>query len=163
VVTRHLANTWLWDRIRVQGGAYGAFCSFDPNSGVLVHLSYRDPNLLETLAAFDQSSVYLGDLELDEGELTKAIIGAIGDLDAYQLPDAKGFTSMVRWLTGTTDAYRQGFRDQVLDTRIEDFRAMGEVLQRAVEHGRVAVLGSAEAVAAANASQRLRLTPVPVM
>ncbi|MFA6111061.1 MAG: insulinase family protein [Candidatus Latescibacterota bacterium] len=163
VVTRHLANTWLWDRIRVQGGAYGAFCSFDLNSGVLVHLSYRDPNLLETLEAFDRSGAFLGSLELDEGELTKAVIGAIGDLDAYQLPDAKGFTSMIRWLTGTTDAFRQEFRDQVLDTRLADFRAMGEVLQRAAEHGRVAVLGSAEAVAAANASQRVRLTPVPVM
>ncbi|MBW2599758.1 MAG: peptidase M16, partial [Deltaproteobacteria bacterium] len=46
VITRYLRTSWLWDRIRVRGGAYGAFCNFDKFSGVLTFLSYRDPNLL---------------------------------------------------------------------------------------------------------------------
>ncbi len=53
VITRYLRNAWLWEKIRLQGGAYGAFCSFDKHSGALTFVSYRDPNLLKTLDAFD--------------------------------------------------------------------------------------------------------------
>ena len=65
---------------------------------------------------------------MNESELTKAIIGTIGDFDAYQLPDAKGYTSMMRYLTGRTDEMRQKERDEVLSTNGEDFIAFGEVL-----------------------------------
>ncbi|MEW6754212.1 MAG: insulinase family protein [Candidatus Latescibacterota bacterium] len=150
VVTRYLGNTFLWDRVRVQGGAYGAFCSFDPFSGVLGYTSYRDPNLLDTLAVYDQSARFLRELALGEDELAKAIIGTIGDMDPYRLPDAKGFTSMVRYLTQSTDEFRQLFRDQVLGTRPEDFRALADVLAQVAEEGRVAVLGGQEAVESAD-------------
>ena len=48
VINKHLGATWLWDRVRVSGGAYGGFCDFDPHSGMFSFLSYRDPNLLKT-------------------------------------------------------------------------------------------------------------------
>ncbi|MCK4535221.1 MAG: peptidase M16, partial [Syntrophobacterales bacterium] len=51
VITRYLRTSWLWDSVRVRGGAYGAFCNFDKFSGVLTFLSYRDPNLLKTIEA----------------------------------------------------------------------------------------------------------------
>jgi Zn-dependent M16 (insulinase) family peptidase len=142
VISRHLRNAWLWERIRVQGGAYGAFCLFDRLSGVLTFLSYRDPNLLGTLEAFDASGQYLKNLELSDDELKKAIIGTIGDIDQYQLPDAKGYTSMVRYLTGETDAERQRMREDVLGTTIKDFRSFGELLEGAAETSLVKVLGS---------------------
>ena len=83
----YLRSTWLWGRIRVQGGAYGGFCSFDRRSGTLSFLSYRDPNLLGTLANYDGACRFLRQAELSEQELTRSIIGAIGELDAYELPD----------------------------------------------------------------------------
>ena len=149
VITRYLATTWLWDRVRVQGGAYGAFCSFDPFTGVLVYVSYRDPNVQETLAIYDGSGGFLRDNPITADELTKAIIGTIGDFDAYQLPDAKGYTSMVRHLTGIDDDYRQQMRDQVLGTTSQSFTAFADVLDEVKDRGRVAVLGGAEAVAGA--------------
>ena len=79
--------------------------------------------------------------------MTKAIIGTIGDFDSYQLPDAKGYTSMIRHLTGIDDGYRQKMRDQVLATDAESFTAFAGVLDEAAIAGRVAVFGSAEAVA----------------
>jgi Zn-dependent M16 (insulinase) family peptidase len=163
VITRYLSTTWLWDRVRVQGGAYGAFCSFDPFTGVLAYASYRDPNLFRTLEVYDGSGQFLRQLRLDDNELTKAIIGTIGDLDAYQLPDAKGYTSMVRLLTGVTDEYRQQLRDQVLDTSADDFREFAGVLEQAGQKGRVAVLGSAEAIEAANQERPGWLEKVKVM
>ncbi|MBW2674130.1 MAG: insulinase family protein, partial [Deltaproteobacteria bacterium] len=102
VITRYLRTSWLWDRVRVRGGAYGAFCIFDKFSGVLTFLSYRDPNLLKTIEVFDGTAAFLRNGTLNGDELKKGIIGAIGDMDAYMFPDAKGYASMVRYLTGNT-------------------------------------------------------------
>jgi hypothetical protein len=74
-------------------------------------------------------------------------------MDAYQLPDAKGYTSMIRYLTGDTDEMRQRIREQVLSTTQADFHAFGEVLDRLKNDGQVVVLGSKEDIEAAN-SQR---------
>ncbi len=158
VISNHLRTSYLWDKIRVQGGAYGAFCRFSRESGVLTYLSYRDPNLLDTLAVYDQTPAFLRKLALGDDDLTKSIIGAIGVLDAYQLPDAKGYTALVRHLVGETDQMRQQTRDEVLGTTAADFRAFADVLDAVREQGRVVVLGSADALAAANASRGDLLT-----
>jgi Zn-dependent M16 (insulinase) family peptidase len=153
VITNYLRTTWIWERVRVQGGAYGGYCFFNRHSGVFSYLSYRDPNLLGTLDNYDQTSQFLRELELSEDELVKSIIGAIGRLDAYQLPDAKGYTSMSRYLTGESDEGLQHLRDQVLSTTSNDFRAFGNVLERLNDNGLVVVLGSQEAIDEANATR----------
>ena len=153
VVTRFLRNTWLWDRVRVQGGAYGAFCAFDHFSGVMAFASYRDPNVAGTVDIYDDSAQFLKDLDLSDDELTKAIIGTIGELDAYQLPDAKGYTSMVRYLTGITDEFRQQMRDAVLSTTAQDFVDFAGILDAARAPGRVVAMGSQDALEAANDSR----------
>jgi Zn-dependent M16 (insulinase) family peptidase len=156
VITNYLRTTWLWEKVRVQGGAYGGFCLFDQRSGVFTYLSYRDPNLLNTLDNFDQTASFLRQLDqtrLSQEELTKSIIGAIGDLDAYQLPDAKGYTSLIRYLVGESDADRQQRREQVLETNLEDFHAFGAVLDKVIQAGHVVVLGSEEAISSANAGR----------
>ena len=146
VVTRYVRNAWLWDRVRVQGGAYGAFCMFDRLSGILTFVSYRDPNLERTLEVFDRTADFLENLEIREEELTKAIIGAIGDIDQYQLPDAKGYTSMAYHLSGETDQERQLMREQVFGTGLEDFRTFGRYLRQARDGGIVKVLGSSKGI-----------------
>lgn len=161
VILGYLRTSYLWEKIRVQGGAYGAFVQFDDRSGVLTYLSYRDPNLAATIENYDKAAHFLkglNDSRLPESELTKAIIGAIGDLDAYQLPDAKGYTSMMRYLTGRTDELRQQIRDEVLSTNGEDFIAFGEVLEKAARSEAVAVMGSQSAIE--NANLDLQVTKV---
>jgi Zn-dependent M16 (insulinase) family peptidase len=153
VITNHLRTSYLWDKIRVQGGAYGAFVRFSQHSGVLTYLSYRDPNVLNTLEVYDGTPEYLRSLSLSQDDLTKSIIGAIGVLDAYQLPDAKGDTAFVRYLLGETDAARQKTRDEVLGTTAADFRAFADVLDAVRREGRIVVLGSSDALAAANAAR----------
>ncbi|RPJ47140.1 MAG: peptidase M16, partial [Chloroflexi bacterium] len=71
VVNKHINDNWLWNKVRVQGGAYGGFSSFDSQSGILNFLSYRDPNLLQTLEIYNQTGEYLKNLEIDEAELNK--------------------------------------------------------------------------------------------
>lgn len=142
VIVPYLRGSYLWEKVRVQGGAYGGFAVFDQQSGNFNFLSYRDPNLDQTLQAFDQTTDYLRKLELSESELTKAIIGAIGEVDAYQLPDAKGYTALVRYLLGITDEERQRTRDQILNTSQDDFRRFGEVLESVRQHGAVVALAA---------------------
>jgi Zn-dependent M16 (insulinase) family peptidase len=150
VITNHLRTSYLWDKVRVQGGAYGGFSRFSQQSGVLTFLSYRDPNLLETLDVYDKTPEYLRSLDLADDDLTKSIIGAIGVMDAYQLPDAKGDTALVRYLLGETDESRQRTRDEVLGTTAADFRRFADVLDAVRREGRVVVLGAADALEKAN-------------
>jgi hypothetical protein len=161
VVIGYLGMTHLWEKIRVQGGAYGAFAQFDDATGVFTYLSYRDPNLDETLKNYDAAPAFLKGLEssrLSDNELKKAIISTIGELDAYQLPDAKGYTSMMRHLTGRTDEMRQKIRDQVLSTNGEDFLAFGEALEKAIKSDAVVVVGSQSALE--GSKEMLKITKV---
>lgn len=152
VISHYLRITWLWERVRVQGGAYGGFCVYDQYSGVLGYVSYRDPNLTATLDNYDGTSTFLRTLDISEDELAKSIIGTIGTIDAYQLPDAKGFSGLARYLIGYSDEARQQYRDEVLATTAADFRALADVLDKLNETGRVVVLGSAEAIGKAKES-----------
>ena len=74
------------------------------------------PNLLNTLKTYDATAGNLRDVSLTQDDVDKIIIGVIGQMDSYQLPDAKGFTSLVRHLTGYDDDLRQRLRDEVLAT-----------------------------------------------
>ncbi len=157
VINNYLRTTWLWEKVRVHGGAYGGFCLFDHRSGVYTFISYRDPNLDETLAIYDDTGQFLRQLDearLSRTELTKSIIGTIGDLDAYQFPDAKGFTSMTRYLSGETDQLRQQRREQILSTTLEDFHQFGEILEQLEAAGKVVVMGSEADLQAANLQNR---------
>jgi presequence protease len=110
VVGKFLRAGYLWERVRVQGGAYGAGVSYSRTSGNLTFTSYRDPNLARTVEAFAGVAPYLASLDLDASELEKSIIGSVGDIDNYLLPDAKGFTALARDLTGEDNDYRQAAR-----------------------------------------------------
>ncbi|CAN8275206.1 unnamed protein product [Cochlearia groenlandica] len=107
VISKHISNTWLWDRVRVSGGAYGGFCDFDSHS---------------TLDIYDGTGDFLRGLDVDQGTLAKAIIGTIGDVDSYQLPDAKGYSSLMRHLLGVTGEERQRKREEILTTSLKDFK-----------------------------------------
>jgi Zn-dependent M16 (insulinase) family peptidase len=150
VINKLLGTTWLWDRVRVSGGAYGGFSDFDSHSGMFSYLSYRDPNLMKTVANYDGTVDFLKSLDIEGEELTKSIIGTMGDLDAYQLPDAKGYTALMRHLLKVKDEERQQRREEVLGTTQKDFRAFGETLEAARgPEAKVVAVCSPEAAAAA--------------
>ena len=97
VITRFLRTAYLWDAVRVQGGAYGCSLGFGRTSGLAIYSSYRDPNVVDTLAAYDGTAAFLREKPIGPAELSKAIIGAIGDLDSPSSVDSKGYTSMLRY------------------------------------------------------------------
>jgi hypothetical protein len=146
VISRYLRTAWLWDQVRVQGGAYGAFCLFDRFSGTLSFVSYRDPNLMKTLEAFDETVTFLRTSDLTDRELTKSIIGTIGEIDRHLLPDAKGYVSMMRYLTNDSEEKRQLLRNEVLNTSVKNFKDFANILETVKERGLVKVVGSAHAI-----------------
>ena len=163
VISNYLRTAYLWEQIRVRGGAYGGFSRFDRLSGVWSFLSYRDPNLLRSLDIYSGTGAFLRGLALSESELTRSIIGVISDLDQYELPDAKGYTSLVRYLIGETDATRQANRDQVLGTTLNDFHAIGAALDTLNEQAAISVIGGQAAIDQANSERAGLLEVIKVL
>lgn len=162
-IVRYLRTAWLWEQIRVKGGAYGAFCLFDGLTKGLTMVSYRDPHVGQTLDAFDASARYLREFKLTDEELNKAVVGAIGDLDTHLLPDAKGHISLCRYLTGQDDAFRQQIRDGILACSRSDFTAFADVLDSLAQQGRVVVMGGETALNRAEADLTRKLRKVAVL
>ena len=164
VVARFLRNGYLWDHVRVMGGAYGGFCVFSPFSGIISFLSYRDPNLHKTIDVYDAAADALMEaadaMENDPQALATAIIGTIGDMDGALSPDQKGYTAFQRWLINESPEYRQRYRDEILDTKPEDFRDFARRL-KSMKDPSVAVVSSKAAFeAAAKAGKKMTLKEV---
>ena len=150
VITRYLRTAYLWDKVRVQGGAYGCSLGFSRTNGVATYSSYRDPNVASSLTAYDATPAFLREHTISDAELSKAIIGAIGDLDSPMSIDSKGYTSMFRHLLGISETDRQRWRDEVLATTATDFAAFAERLDTVAAEGSAAVVASEKALAEAN-------------
>lgn len=162
VAIKHLNTTYMWDKVRVQGGAYGGSSGLDPFSGTFAFTSYRDPNLLETLDAYDGAAKFLS-AGVGAQDLVRSIIGVIGSVDTYRLPDAKGFTALAWELTGDSAEDRQRRRDEILGATEADFKALGEALAEVAKRGEVVVLGSDKAIRAAKAERGDFLTITKVL
>jgi len=162
VVSRYLRNTYLWDTVRVIGGAYGGFCTFDPKSGLLTFLSYRDPNLATTIDAYDAAHAALKSATEDivnrPETLSKAVIGMVGDLDGALSPDQKGWLSLQRYLGGESSETRQARRDQILNTTAEDFRDFAKRLELLGDPSVAVVSSKGQFQTAADSGKVMKLT-----
>jgi Zn-dependent M16 (insulinase) family peptidase len=150
VIQNWLSTTYLWERVRVRGGAYGGSCRLDPLSGIFAFSSYRDPNLAETVDVYDGTGAFLRSQPPDQSDVKRSIIGVIGGLDRYLLPDAKGYTAFIHHLSGMTDDVRQTIRGEVLQTDVDDFLRFADVLDDVSKNGSVVAVGSAGAIQRAN-------------
>jgi Zn-dependent M16 (insulinase) family peptidase len=164
VVSRFLRTGYLWDYVRVMGGAYGGMCTFAQGSGFFGFLSYRDPNLSKTLDVYDAAADNLlaaaDQLEQDPEALATAIIGTIGDMDGALSPDQKGWVAFQRWITRESPEHRQRMRTQVLETKASDFRDFAERL-RNMKNPSIAVVSSKAAFeAAAKEGKKLALKEI---
>mmetsp|Transcript_15469 Transcript_15469/g.23722 ORF Transcript_15469/g.23722 Transcript_15469/m.23722 type:complete len:1104 (+) Transcript_15469:54-3365(+) len=133
VVARYLRTGYLWDNVRVIGGAYGGMNMLAEGSGFFGFVSYRDPNLAKTIDVYDAAADALiasaEELEKDPEALATAVIGAVGDMDGALSPDQKGWAAFSRWLIRETPESRQRRRDEVLNTKASDFKDFAERLK----------------------------------
>lgn len=164
VVSKFLRTGYLWDNVRVIGGAYGGFCTFNSQSGFFSFLSYRDPNLADTIDVYDKAADALLEaadlMEQDPEALTTAIVGAMGDMDSALSPDQKGWTQFQRWITRQSPERRQKVRQDIIDTTPTDFRLFGQRLKE-LQQPSVAVVSSKAAFeSAAEAGKQMSLINV---
>lgn len=134
---------YLWNHLRVKGGAYGCMSSFG-RSGEGYLVSYRDPKLSATNEVYENIPKYLRTLTLDDRDMTKYVIGTISELDTPLTPSLKGSRNLSAYLSGTTDEMVQKERNEVLDVTLEDLRALGDILEAVLETGALCVIGNAE-------------------
>ena len=137
-----LRTGYLWDKVRVHGGAYGSSNSFNFLTGDYGLVSYRDPNLSETLGIYDEIADFLEQLDIPPEELKKIIIGCVGKMDPPLTPDRKGSSSMIDHLTGRTHEMKLKFRRELLATKLEDLKRYSELFQKIRDEGKVCVLGN---------------------
>jgi Zn-dependent M16 (insulinase) family peptidase len=120
-----LGYDYFWINIRVKGGAYGCGSNFS-REGHLSFSSYRDPNLGATNDIFEKTDEYLSNLEVEERDMTKYIIGTISGMDTPLTPMADGARSFTAYMTGMTVDRLQKEREEVIDATIEDIRALAD-------------------------------------
>jgi len=143
---RGILNTdYLWNTVRVKGGAYGCMCSFG-KSGDAYIASYRDPNLGKTIEAYEGIVEYVAHFAGDERSMTQAVIGTVSEMDAPMNPAAKALRALSIYLTGQTAEQLQKERDQVLDATAEDIRALAGHMKAFLEDDCLCVVGNTKKI-----------------
>jgi hypothetical protein len=140
-----LSLDYLWNRVRVQGGAYGCMAGFD-RYGNLYFTSYRDPNLQETLNVYNRAENYVRTFNGSEREMTKYIIGTISRMDTPLTPSMKGERATTYYLSHVTAEDLQKERDEVLNTKVEDIRNLADVVAKAMEQNYICTLGNEDKI-----------------
>ena len=136
-----LKYDYLWTKIRVQGGAYGAFATFKRN-GDVSFCSYRDPNLTETYDVYEHMAAYIEAFNPTEREMRKYIIGTMSQLDIPMTPYLKGVRALVRHYRGITTSSLERLEREVLQATAEDIRALAPVVRDVIADGRRVTLGN---------------------
>jgi len=138
---------YFWTKIRVQGGAYGAFTNFNPN-GNMFFGSYRDPNLAETLAVFAHTGDFVRQFDCSEREMVKTIIGTMSGVDTPLTPKMKGEAATTLYLRGISYADRQRTRQEILQATPESIRALAPLIDACMQQEAFCVFGNEQQVAA---------------
>lgn len=121
VLLAHLLRTdYLWEKIRMRGGAYGTFAGANGTEGLFSFSSYRDPKIATSLSVFRESLAEFAAKPVDEATLTKAIIGSVGRELRPMAPSEKSLVALRRRLYGITDEMRQANRDVMLSATPTD-------------------------------------------
>ena len=140
VLRNLLSLDYLWNKVRVLGGAYGCMDAIY-RSGRIYFVSYRDPNLTSTLSVFDRAADYVETFDCNQREMDKYIIGTISRLDVPLNAAMKAEAAFERRLSGLTDVMLQTLRDEVLAVTPADIRRTAGAIREAMKENCICVQG----------------------
>ena len=140
-----LSYDYLWQNVRVKGGAYGCMCNFS-KLGEGSFMSYRDPNLEKTNKVYEDVVKYIKDFTASERDMTKYIIGTISNIDQPMTPVAKGDRSMNLYMNRVTEEMILEERNQILGVTEEDIRALAGIVEAVLKDNYFCVIGSEEKI-----------------
>ena len=136
---------YLWNQVRVKGGAYGCMSGFSKN-GDSYFVSYRDPNLSKTLETYEKAVDYIRNFSGDERTMTQYLIGAVSDLDTPLTPQSKGLRSLSAYMTNQTKEDFQKERDELLAADVETIRGLAKYIESFLSDDCICVVGAAAKV-----------------
>ncbi len=145
VLNTVLSTDYLWQQLRVLGGAYGAMSSFTMQ-GPSYFASYRDPNIRSTKEAYENIPAYLEALDLPQEILDSFIISTIGSLDFPFTPSVQGKRDFGAWLCGITPEMQQKERDEVLGCSSADLKKLAAYVREILKDNNFCTFGSAVAI-----------------
>ncbi|MCR5432099.1 MAG: insulinase family protein [Lachnospiraceae bacterium] len=148
LVSSLLSVGYLWNNIRVLGGAYGCGFSYNRSGGSAGLFSYRDPQLSRTLGIYASIAGFLKDFSVEEREMTKYIIGTIGNIDTPLTPDLLGRFSLNAYMTEIDADWLQKRRKAVLEAQEEDMRNLAPIFDGIEKTKNICVVGSETAIEA---------------
>lgn len=136
---------YLWQNIRVKGGAYGCMSNFN-RIGEGFFVSYRDPNLKRTMEIYEGVAEYLRNFTVSDYDMNKYIIGTMSNLDQPMTPAAKGDRSMNLYMNHVSAKMIREERNQVLDATQEDIRELAQVVEAMMKAEQICVIGSEDKI-----------------
>ena len=142
-----LSYDYLWQNIRVKGGAYGCMSNFN-RIGDGYFVSYRDPNLEKTNEVYEGIAEYLRNFDVDDRDMKKYIIGTISNMDVPMTPATKGERSMNLYMNHVSKEMIEQERKEVLDAKVSDIRALADIVEAVLKAGDLCVVGSEEKIEA---------------
>ncbi|MDO5590626.1 MAG: insulinase family protein [Lachnospiraceae bacterium] len=140
-----LSYEYLWQNVRVKGGAYGCMSNFN-RVGEGYFVSYRDPNLKKTMDIYEGVVEYVKNFDVSDRDMTKYIIGTMSNLDQPMTPATKGDRSMNLYMNKVDEAMLQKTRNEVLDATKEDIRKLAPILEAVLKAEQLCVIGSEEKI-----------------
>ena len=146
ILAHYLSTGFLWEQVRMKGGAYGAGASVSSLERVFTFSSYRDPNIARTLTAFREALDAARSRRLAPEEFEQVLIGAVGKEERPMAPGERGYTALKRSLLGITDRMRQERRDRLLAASPEDLSEAAARLVSSYERGFSVVLTGRQAL-----------------
>ena len=150
VLSNLLTNDYLYNNIRAKGGAYGQGIRFSRNGSVSCY-SYRDPNLENTIAIYDQMADWLENLEMSDADLTDVIIGVMNRFNPVMTARAQGNWSLTSHVNGARREDIVKAQEEALATSVDDLRAYAPALRQAMAENHLCVLGASSRVKQASA------------
>lgn len=136
-----LSYDYLWNTVRVKGGAYGVFSLFR-RDGSAAFLSYRDPNINKTIDAYDGVPGYLENFNVDEKQMTKYVIGTVSKLDQPLSNSSKADHGDACYFTNITPDMIQKERDQVINTNVNTIRDFKSFIESILSEQCICALGN---------------------
>ena len=140
-----LGYEYLWQEVRVKGGAYGGFGML-VRTGDGIFTSYRDPNLESTIEIYERASQFVKEFKADEKTMTKFIIGTMSDLDTPLTPRLQGKRSLAGYLSNVTVEDLQKERDEILAATDEDIRNLAGHIEAVMSDGALCVIGTESSI-----------------
>ena len=136
-----LGYDYLWQNVRVKGGAYGCMTGFN-RIGEGFFVSYRDPNLRKTNETYEKIVDYIKNFEASERDMDKYIIGTISNIDHPLTPMAAGERSMNLYLNQVTESMIRSERKQILEATKQDIQELAGIVQAVLDANQFCVIGN---------------------